>query len=455
MVDHYVQAVECVEQTLRVAHAGFGTPWYKPTRVLHVTSGSEFGWRTGSSSWSPGFADNLPAVLNIGQGSPTGVFHGRNARFPDKYQKALFIFDWSFGIIYAVHLKPDGASYTATAEEFLSGSPLPLTDGLVGPDGAMYFLTGGRQLESDLYRVSYGDNPNKKVEWVANKTIAEVNEVAKLRRSLETYHGQPQKGAVEAAWAHLKHPDRFVRYAARIAVEHQPVGEWQEKALKEADPAILTQASIALARHGKKDVKNGMLQALTKVDYTKLSEAQQIDLLRAFEVIFYRMGKPEGATKEQVVAFLNPHYPAKTNALNRSLSKVLVYIEAPGAVEKTLSLLANAKDDPSEKTVSASSDLIMRNPQYGLDIAKMLSKVPPRPANVLRNRVEPGQNRLDPRTARKILWVVCQSLYLQRRGQLRRLHQQSPADGAEQRTQSPVCPLQLPFRRFAAVAIRQ
>jgi len=27
-------------------------------------------------------------------------------------------------------------------------SPLPLTDGLVGPDGAVCFLTGGRRLES-------------------------------------------------------------------------------------------------------------------------------------------------------------------------------------------------------------------------------------------------------------------------------------------------------------------
>ena len=38
----------------------------------------------------------------------------------------------------------------------------------------------------------------------------------------------------------------------------------------------------------------------------------------------------------------------------------------------------NAKDDDSyQKTLTESSDLIMRNPQYGLDIAEMLSKVPP------------------------------------------------------------------------------
>lgn len=357
----------------------FGMPWYKPTRVVHITSGSEFGWRTGSINLAPNNADILPAVLNIGQGSPTGVFHGQHASFPDKYKKALYLFDWSFGIIYAVHLQPQGASYSAKAEEFISGAPLPLTDGLVGPDGALYFLTGGRRLDSDLYRVSYGGAQNKKnVELVANTAAtADISEAHKLRRRLEAYHTGPQKGAIEAAWPHLKNEDRFIRYAARIAVEHQPVSEWQQKALQETDPQIQTQAIIALARHGKKDLKNSMIQTLTKADYSQMSETQQLDRLRAFEIIFYRMGKPEGAAKDQVVAYLNPHYPSKTNQLNRSLSKVLVYLEAPGAVEKTLALLENAKDEQTDKTVSNSQDLILRNPQYGMDIANMLSKIPP------------------------------------------------------------------------------
>ena len=53
-------------------------------------------------------------------------------------------------------------------------------------------------------------------------------------------------------------------------------------------------------------------------------------------------------------------------------------IEAPTAVPKLLGMLENAKDDPNfQKTLTASSDLIMRNPQYGLDIANMLANVPP------------------------------------------------------------------------------
>ena len=361
----------------------FGMPWYRPTRISHVTSGSEFGWRTGNSKWSPTFADNLPAILNIGQGSPTNLFYGKNARFPQKYQQALYAFDWSFGIIYAVHLQPQGASYTATAEEFISGSPLPLTDGMIGPDGALYFLTGGRRLDSDLYRVSYTGNASAGTTATTGATAtagptAAVNQAHATRKQLEQYHSGPQAGAVAFAWPYLKDNDRFIRYAARVAVEHQPVSQWQEKALTEKDPVIATQAAIALARNGDKTLQSRLLANLMKVNYTQLSEPQQLDLLRALELTLVRMGKPAPAQSTRLNAYLNDHYPAATNDLNRQLSKILVFIDSPTVVPKTLALYEGAKDDnSSQKTFTESSDLILRNPQYGLDIANMLAKIPP------------------------------------------------------------------------------
>ena len=354
----------------------FGTPWYRPTRICHVTSGAEFGWRPGTDKWSPVFPDNLPAILNVGQGSPTNVISGANAHFPETYRKSLFAFDWSFGIIYAVHLEPQGSSYKAKGEEFVSGSPLPLTDGVIGPDGALYFLTGGRRLESDLYRVYYGDNKQN----TEPLPVASLNEEQKIRRKLEEFHGAPKAGAVDFAWPYLKHEDRFIRYAARIAIENQPVSEWKNKTLAEKDPVILTQAAIALARKGDAKDKDAVLNALKGIDYAKLSESQQTDLVRAFELVIARFGVPSDATKTAVIAYLDAQYPAKGgNELNRELVKVLGYLQAPDVVSKTLALLNTAKDDNSagQQTFTNSSDLIMRNPQYGMDIAGMLAKIPP------------------------------------------------------------------------------
>ena len=330
------------------------------------------------------FPDNLPPVINVGQGSPTSFFSGHTAHFPEKYRKSLFAFDWSFGIIYAVQLEPDGSSYKAKGEEFVSGSPLPLTDGLVGPDGALYFLTGGRRLDSHLYRVYYGDNTENTGELAEVK----LNEEQTIRRKLEEYHGKPNAGAIDFAWPYLKHADRFIRFAARIAVENQPVSQWQEKALAEKDPVTLTQAIIALARQGSPGLKDTALKSLMAVNYAQLSESQQIDFLRAFELILARMGLPGDSVKTLVAAYFNPYYPATSNELNRELCKVLVFVESPEAIEKTVALLATAKDDDAtQNTLSQSSDLILRNPQYGMDIAGTLSKVPPQQqtfyANVL------------------------------------------------------------------------
>lgn len=350
----------------------FGLPWYRPTRICQVTSGSEFGWRPGTEKWSPAYPDNLQAILNVGQGSPTSFFNGQNAHFPEKYRRSLFAFDWSFGIIYSIQLDQDGASYKAKGEEFVSGSPLPLTDGMIGPDGALYFLTGGRRLESDLYRVYYGNN----TQHTETLTPAPLNEEQKIRRKLEEYHGKPQAGAVAFAWPYLKHSDRFIRYAARVAIEHQPVSQWQQQVLKEKDPQTLIEGIIALAHQGNASLKSQALKSLTSVNYAQLSESQQIDIVRAFELVLSRMGLPGTDVKAQVAAYLNPHYPAQSNELNRELSKVLVYIEAPQAAEKTMALLATAKDD-KQNTVTQSSDLILRNPQYGIDIAGMLANVPP------------------------------------------------------------------------------
>ena len=355
----------------------FGMPWYRPTRISHSTSGSEFGWRTGNSKWSPSYPDNLPPILNIGQGSPTNLVSGNNARFPEKYRRGLFAFDWSFGIIYAVQLTPNGSSYKSTAEEFISGSPLPLTDGIIGPDGALYFLTGGRRLDSDLYRVYYGENTLPNAPLTLNNSAAVV-QPRKLRRQLEEFHGKPNPKAVNFAWPYLKNNDRFIRYAARIAVEHQPVSQWQERALSEKDPQILTQAIIALARNGGNELKGRILRALMSINYKQLPEAQQIDVLRSFELAILRMGQPDLPEKTKLSSYLNSHYPAKSNELNRSLSKVLVAIGDPLVVQKTLALIEFAKDDAADqKSITQSSDLILRNPQYGLDIAGMLAKTPP------------------------------------------------------------------------------
>lgn len=353
----------------------FGMPWYRPTRICHVTSGAEFGWRKGNDKWSPNYPDNLPALLNIGQGSPTNVTFAYDARFPEKYRNSLLAFDWSFGMIYAIQMEPDGASYQAKAEEFISGSPLALTDGEIGPDGALYFLTGGRKLESDLYRVYYKDYQD--IDLTEMKK-GEASYLQKLRRELESYHHLATEGTAAKIWPYLKYKDRHIRYAARIAIEHQPVDSWKDLALAERNVTALTEAIVALARTGNASLQPILLKKMETVDISKLPLVMQQNLLRAYELLIARMGKPTQEDQSRLVQHLAGLYPSHQNALDQQLSKLLVSIGAGDVVEKTLALLYTVKDDTSsQETVTQSADLILRNPQYGLDIANMLAKMPP------------------------------------------------------------------------------
>jgi putative heme-binding domain-containing protein len=331
------------------------TPWYRPTRVCLAASGSEFGWRNGAGKWPAYYPDSLPAVYNVGPGSPTGICFGYGTKFPAKYQEALIMCDWSYGKLYALHLTPDGAAYKGEMEEFLNGSPLPLTDVVVNPkDGALYFTIGGRKTQSGLYRVTYTGTEST----APSDGGPAQGPLHALRRKLEAFHGHQDPSAVKTAWPYLNHEDCFIRYAARVAVEHQDPKTWQQRALAEKDPARAINALLALVRavgqdpfhHPRKPgepvpgetLKAPILEALERIDWQKLTDPQRLDLLRVYAVLFNRLGPPEGEARARVIKRFNPLLPARSRELNAELGQLLVYLEAPGVAGKLLKMLAEA-----------------------------------------------------------------------------------------------------------------
>ena len=132
-----------------------GTPWYRPTQVFHATAGGEYGWRSGTAKFPGYFIDTIPGIADTGRGSPTGAVVYDHVMMPVRYHGALFLGDWSEGRILAVRMKPKGDSYETQVETFLSSQPLTVTDLTVGPDGALYFSTGGRGTQGGVYRVAW------------------------------------------------------------------------------------------------------------------------------------------------------------------------------------------------------------------------------------------------------------------------------------------------------------
>lgn len=149
-----------------------GLPWYRPTRVLHVVAGGEYGWRSGWAKYPEYYIDHLPPALELGRGSPTGLTFYNHYRYPEKYRDAMFACDWSQGRIYSVLFKRRGGTYSATSELFIEGRPLNVTDIAVAPDGWLYFSTGGRGTEGGVYRIVYeGDVKSPREETGIMKAI--------------------------------------------------------------------------------------------------------------------------------------------------------------------------------------------------------------------------------------------------------------------------------------------
>jgi putative heme-binding domain-containing protein len=321
-------------------------PWYHPTRVLHLVPGGDYGWRKGTGVlpvWSP---DTLPSAVDIGLGSPTAVQFGTKSRFPEPWRSALFILDWAYGKIYAVHLQRDGASYTGRSEVFLKGRPLNVTGLDFGPDGAMYFTTGGRRTQSGLYRV----------KWVGASPTTAPAPKQNFAAPITT---------LDEAWRALDNPDRWMRHRAQAALEQHPAKLWSKRALSETNTTAALTALLALARTGDAALQPAILRRLHGLSSVSITAEQQLLSLRAFSVCCVRMGRPGATDAANFLGLWEPRYPAADARVNRDLCELLVYLESGRVVSKTLPLLDLAA--PQEEKIHYLFTLALVKSGWSLD----------------------------------------------------------------------------------------
>src|SRR5690606_24864483 len=125
-----------------------------------------------------------------------------------------------------------------------------------------------------------------------------INREHETRRKLEEYH-RPSNDpkAISFIWKHLKDDDRHIRYAARIALEHQPLDAWIKRVWKEKNSTALIQSMIELSRNGDSTLREEVFKKLGSINSDRLPRDEKIDLLRTYELDLLRMGTPTPAEK--------------------------------------------------------------------------------------------------------------------------------------------------------------
>jgi putative heme-binding domain-containing protein len=334
-----------------------GMPWYRPTRVNHVVDGTEAGWRSVSGKWPEYYADSLPPVINVGRGSPTGVAFGYGTRFPAKWQEALFIADWTYGKLYAVHLRESGASYKASQEVFLEGRGVKPTDIAVGPrDGALYFCGGSRRSNSGLYRVTYVGPESTAEPPPAGDAAAAA--LRGLRHRLEAAFPAGDEASLALALENLSHDDRFIRFAARTLLELRPVEAWETRALADPRPRAAIQTALALARLERRDRRDEIYRRLAGLDFAALDAETRLDALRALEVAAARLGDPEGDLRARLLAAILKGIPAADERCNIETAQLLVRWESPLAARTILPLFERAGSQEDQIAYAAALRLV-------------------------------------------------------------------------------------------------
>jgi len=429
-----------------------GMPWYRDIRTVHVVPGGDYGYRNGSGKLPPYAVDTLPAVRDVGRGSPVGVEFYQSRAYPSSFADALLEADWSRGRLLYTPLTRKGATYVAggARTELVHGEPLNITDLEVGPDGLVWFTTGGRLTEGGIYRVTYdGAKPaaapatgllaavrqpqplsswgwaaiekvkaddeaawGSGLERLARDAKAAASERAQAVRLLQQHGPAPsldllavlmkdadadvraaavfaagvqgapaaaiaaaglrdvspfvQRRAAEALirmgqspagpslapvddiYALLGSPDRFVRFAGRLALQRTARDTWRERVLADTHTVRALEAMVAyvFTSSAPADLDPLFDRQLALMARSDLTIDLQIRLLRAFELTAIEAkGIPE-ARRRAVHDRLIARFPAGDERLTRELATVLAACGQPEASRKILASMPAGNTNP-------------------------------------------------------------------------------------------------------------
>jgi putative heme-binding domain-containing protein len=312
-----------------------GLPWYRPTRLVVLGAGLDHGWRNSNAKWPSWVPDAAPPLVEVGLGSPSGSVSYEGLALPERYRGAVFCGDWAYGRILAMTRDSSGAW---AVEELAAGRPLAVSDLASGPDGALYFVTGGRGIQSGLYRLSAREPCARLAAPAAEPGRAPIDAELydELRRGDEAE-------VLPWLWLGMGHADPWLRQTCRAFAEGLAPDLVRARALGEADPVRSIQALIALVHVGGPELRAPILTRLVELPWDGPQMPELADRLRVISIALARFGRPEGSDdgeRAALLAALDPLFPpggaAREARVERQLAEILVVLDAPGIVERAL-----------------------------------------------------------------------------------------------------------------------
>jgi putative membrane-bound dehydrogenase-like protein len=163
------------------------------------------------------------------------------------------------------------------------------------------------------------------------------------RRACEAFVHSGIAGPVDRLLVLLGSPDRWLRFAARLALERIPSEKWLPRAVASADLHVVTEALLASYRHNRKAAAKTILKrtaGLLTAPATPLSLESKLDLLRLTQLALLQGVR--NADTDKIGRYLFAQFPSHQTELDAETARILVVLNLDGVAAKILPLVEHA-----------------------------------------------------------------------------------------------------------------
>ncbi len=157
---------------------------------------------------------------------------------------------------------------------------------------------------------------------------------------------KPSLAPAADIYALLNDPDRFVRWAGRIAIEHTARAEWKDRVLKETNPLGALEGMLAWVRTASGESLQPIVdKQLGMLKQTNLSVENKLRLYRG--LMYTTTELKDGLTapqREQLNDLVAPQFPSADERVNRELALLLGYAGQPAAIPEILAAIPTGNE---------------------------------------------------------------------------------------------------------------
>jgi putative heme-binding domain-containing protein len=105
-------------------------------------------------------------------------------------------------------------------------------------------------------------------------------------------------------------------------------------------------------------MRDKLLQAMKKIDLTRLDQASQFTFQRTLQIILNRFGRPDETVINQLVSKIDPLFPSGSAEMNWLLCETLAWLESPSIAEKAIALIQSVPTQEEQMQYARSIRLL-------------------------------------------------------------------------------------------------